>query len=243
MVRRKENSCPLNTLLPILLSMQRTYLYRFLFLESCLLFWKSFDFPKKLAPLTQPISLFVLCYLILVLPPRENFYLNFKSHGDALGRINGHFKQCRTNPKAHSHVPHLVSVSGICISESLDIIEDQPCQGDDHQHDEGDGDKHHWGTADVFLQVACSNCYIHHHSNIPLQQTHYLFSFRLRNHYCYYIFYTCQIGEGGGETIRKNRNSSSHKRRWVSHGTVKRAQQSQNKTFPSFCCMLFFIAR
>lgn len=83
---------------------------------------------------------------------------------------------------------HLISVSGICVAESLDVIEDKPRQWDDHQHNEGDGDEHHRGPADVLLQVACPNGYVHHHSNVPLQEANYLFSFGFRNHYCYNIF-------------------------------------------------------
>lgn len=35
----------------------------------------------------------------------------------------------------------------------LDIVEDQPGKGNDHEDDEGDGHKHDRGSGHVFLQV------------------------------------------------------------------------------------------
>ena len=86
---------------------------------------------------------------------------------------------------------HLVPVPGICISKPLDIIEDQPGKGHDHEDDEGDGYKHNRGTAHVFLQVPGPNGDVHCHSDVSLQQAYYLPPFGLRNHYRHDVFHTC----------------------------------------------------
>ena len=31
------------------------------------------------------------------------------------------------------------------VPKALDVVEDEPCQGDDHEHDEGDGDEEDGG--------------------------------------------------------------------------------------------------
>lgn len=79
-------------------------------------------------------------------------------------------------------VQHLVAVACVGVAEALDVVEDQPGQGDDHQHDEGDGDEHHGGAADGFLQVACADGDVHGHGYVLLQQGHDLTTFGLRNH-------------------------------------------------------------
>lgn len=120
---------------------------------------------------------------------------------------------------------HLVSVSSIRISEPLNVVEDQPCQGDDHQHNEGDGDKYHRGSANVLLQVSGSNCYMHHHSNISLQQTHYLFPLWLRDHYCYNIFCTCQIGKKEKQPLKNSNNQG--KQQFLRGGKAIASQQQR----------------
>lgn len=96
-------------------------------------------------------------------------------------------------------VTHLVPIPGICISKPLDIIKDQPCEGDDHQDNEGDGDEHNGGAAHVFLQVPGPNGDGHGHSDVPLQQADNLLPFWFRNHYGHYVFYTCG---GGARRVR-----------------------------------------
>ncbi len=79
-------------------------------------------------------------------------------------------------------VQHLVAVACVGVAEALDVVEDQPGQRDDHQHDEGDGDEHHGGAADGFLQVTCADGDVHGHGYVLLQQGHDLTTSVLRNH-------------------------------------------------------------
>lgn len=84
----------------------------------------------------------------------------------------------------------LVPVPGICIAKPLDIIKDQPCEGNDHQDNEGDGDKHNRRAAHIFLQVPGSDGDVHGYRDVSLQQAHYLLPFGLRNHYSHDVFHT-----------------------------------------------------
>lgn len=65
---------------------------------------------------------------------------------------------------------NLVSVSSVGVSEPLDVVEDEPGEGDDHQHDEGDGDEHHRRPADVLLQVPRADGDRHGDSHVALQK-------------------------------------------------------------------------
>lgn len=38
---------------------------------------------------------------------------------------------------------YLVAVPCVGVAKPLDVVEDEPGQGDDHENDEGDGDKHY----------------------------------------------------------------------------------------------------
>lgn len=86
---------------------------------------------------------------------------------------------------------HLVPVPGICVSKPLDVVKDQPREGNDHQDDEGDRDKYDRSAAHVFLQVPRPDGDGHHHGDVPLQQADDLLPFRLGNHYCHDVFDTC----------------------------------------------------
>ena len=77
---------------------------------------------------------------------------------------------------------YLVTISCISVAEPLDVVEDEPGEGDDHEDDEGDGDKHYRCSAHVLLQVACSYSDVQHDHNVLLQQDHYLSTFRLWDH-------------------------------------------------------------
>lgn len=92
---------------------------------------------------------------------------------------------------------HLVPVPGICIAKPLDVVEDQPRQGDGHEDDEGDGHKHNGRAAHVFLQVPGTDADVHGHGDVPFQQAYYLLPFGLRNHYSHDVFHTW--GERGEE--------------------------------------------
>lgn len=65
---------------------------------------------------------------------------------------------------------YLISVSSVSISESLNVVEDKPGKRNDHQHDEGDGHKHHGCPADILLQVTCPNGNNHGYGHIALQE-------------------------------------------------------------------------
>lgn len=65
---------------------------------------------------------------------------------------------------------HLVAVAGVGVAEPLDVVEDEPGQGDDHEDDEGDGDKHHGRPAHVLLQVAGTDGDVHGDPDVSLQQ-------------------------------------------------------------------------
>ena len=54
-------------------------------------------------------------------------------------------------PRLPTHLS-LPSLFGMQHPEPLDVVEEQPGQGDHHQHDERNGDKHDWPTA-VWLQA------------------------------------------------------------------------------------------
>lgn len=77
---------------------------------------------------------------------------------------------------------YLVPVSCVGVSEPLDVVEDEPGEGDDHQHDEGDGHKHHRRPADVLLQVPRPDGDRHVDRHVALQQRYDLAAFWLRDH-------------------------------------------------------------
>lgn len=91
----------------------------------------------------------------------------------------------------------LVPIPGICISKPLDVIKDEPCEGNDHQDNEGDGDKHNRRAAHIFLQVPGSDGDVHGHGDVSFQQAYNLLPFWLRNHYGHDVFYT-RVGHGDG---------------------------------------------
>ena len=62
--------------------------------------------------------------------------------------------------------PYLIAVASVGVSEPLYIVEDEPCQGDDHQDDEGDGDKHHRRSAHILLKVPRSYGDVHGHRDV-----------------------------------------------------------------------------
>lgn len=97
--------------------------------------------------------------------------------------------------------PHLVPVPGVCVSKPLDVVEDQPREGDDHQDDEGDGDEHDRSAAHVFLQVAGSDGDVHRHGDVSFQQADDLLPFQLGDHYGHDVFHACCQG-GKGRAIR-----------------------------------------
>lgn len=78
--------------------------------------------------------------------------------------------------------PYLVAVSGVGVSEPLDVVKHQPGQRDDHEDDEGDGDEHHRRPAHVFLQVSRPDGDRHGNSHVSLQQRNHLSTFWLRDH-------------------------------------------------------------
>ena len=51
--------------------------------------------------------------------------------------------QCSQSDQKTCIKPYLVPVAGVDVAEPLDVVEDEPGQGDGHEDDEGDGDKHH----------------------------------------------------------------------------------------------------
>lgn len=77
---------------------------------------------------------------------------------------------------------YLVAVAGVGISEPLDVVEDEPGERDDHQHDEGDGHEHHRRPAHVLLQVPRADGDRHGDRHVALQQRRHLAALGLRNH-------------------------------------------------------------
>lgn len=65
---------------------------------------------------------------------------------------------------------YLVAVPRISIAEPLDVVEDEPGQRDDHQHDKGDGHEDDRRPAHVLLQVPGPDGDGHVHRHIALQQ-------------------------------------------------------------------------
>lgn len=86
---------------------------------------------------------------------------------------------------------YLGAVSGISIAESLDVVEDKPGEGDDHENDEGDGYKHYRCSAHILLQVAGSYSDVQHDHDVLVQQGHNLPSFVLWDHDGHNIACTC----------------------------------------------------
>lgn len=78
--------------------------------------------------------------------------------------------------------PYLVAVARVGVAEPLDVVEDEPGEGDDHEDDEGDGDEHHRRPAHVLLQVAGSDGDVQGDHDVLLQQGHDLTTFGLRDH-------------------------------------------------------------
>lgn len=87
---------------------------------------------------------------------------------------------------------YLISVSSVSISESLNVVEDKPGKRNDHQHDEGDGHKHHRRPADILLQVTCANGNNHGYCHIVLQEQSQLPTFWLWNHDGNYLPCPCR---------------------------------------------------
>lgn len=77
---------------------------------------------------------------------------------------------------------YLVAVPRVSVAEPLDVVEDEPGEGDDHEDDEGDGDKHHRRPAHVLLQVAGSDGDVHGDPDVTLQQGQDLATFKLWDH-------------------------------------------------------------
>lgn len=77
---------------------------------------------------------------------------------------------------------YLVAVSGVGVSEALDVVKHEPGQRDDHEDDEGDGDEDNGGAADVFLEVPCSYGDVHGDGDVSLQEQNQLTTLRLWNH-------------------------------------------------------------
>lgn len=77
---------------------------------------------------------------------------------------------------------YLVAVARVGVAEPLDVVEDEPGEGDDHEDDEGDGDEHHRRSAHILLQVASANGDVQGDHDVPLQQGHDLTTFRLWDH-------------------------------------------------------------
>lgn len=78
--------------------------------------------------------------------------------------------------------PYLVAVARVSVAEPLDVVEDEPGEGDDHEDDKGDGDKHHRRPAHVLLQVAGSYGDVHGDPDMTLQQGQDLATFKLWDH-------------------------------------------------------------
>lgn len=85
-------------------------------------------------------------------------------------------------PRARLFWSYLVAVACAGVAEPLDVVEDEPGEGDDHEYDEGDGDEHDRCPAYVLLQVARSDGDVEGDHDMPLQQGHDLTTSRLRNH-------------------------------------------------------------
>lgn len=77
---------------------------------------------------------------------------------------------------------YLVAISCVSVAEPLDVVEDKPGEGDDHEDDEGDGHKHHGRSAHVLLQVAGSYSDLQHDHDVLLEQGHDFTAFTLRDH-------------------------------------------------------------
>ena len=83
--------------------------------------------------------------------------------------------------------PYLVAVARVDVAEPLDVVEDEPGQGDCHEDDEGDGDKHHGRSAHILLQVPRPHCDVHHDYDFLLQQRHDVLPLGLRDHHSDYV--------------------------------------------------------
>lgn len=77
---------------------------------------------------------------------------------------------------------YLVAVARVGVAEPLDVVEDKPGKGDDHEDDEGDGDEHDRRPAHVLLQIAGSDRDVQGDRDVPLQQGQDLTTFRLWDH-------------------------------------------------------------
>lgn len=97
-----------------------------------------------------------------------------------------------TNSGTTSTQSYLVAISGISIAESLDVVEDKPGEGDDHENDEGDGDKHYWRSAHILLQVAGSYSDLQRDCDLLFQQGHYFPTFGLWDHDGHNVASTCR---------------------------------------------------
>lgn len=62
------------------------------------------------------------------------------------------------------------------VPKALYIVEDEPGKGDDHEDDEGDGDKQHRGTIDAWVRErsVAAHRHLHHHTCAIVHQARYL---------------------------------------------------------------------
>jgi len=64
----------------------------------------------------------------------------------------------------------------VYVSEALDVVEDEPREGDQHKKDKGDGDKEHRGPVDVTegQRVTRSYGYVHPHARTVVDERGYV---------------------------------------------------------------------
>lgn len=86
---------------------------------------------------------------------------------------------------------YLTAVAGAGVADLLDEVEDEPGRRDDHEDDEGDGDKHDRRSAHVLLQVAGSYSDVQRNHDVLLQQGQNLTAFVLWDHDGHDITCTC----------------------------------------------------
>lgn len=85
--------------------------------------------------------------------------------------------------------PYLAAVVGAAVPNLLDEVEDEPGRGDDHQHDEGNGNKDQRAAIDVFSGSEKDR---DQDGQVPIQVGQQLFAVRLGDHQGHRVAGTCR---------------------------------------------------
>ena len=114
---------------------------------------------------------------------------------------------------------YLTAVAGAGVADLLDEVEDEPGRRDDHEDDEGDGDKDQRASVDVLGWTTLTHNHRHQDCQISLQVSQDLFTVHLRDHHRHRVTSTC----------RKRPDSKSGREPWQRPEPKPKKYQDQDQ--------------